>query len=71
MMSVSAPQDWGLDSYNYEFPDHLIAQEPAQQRDQSRLLLVSRDTHEISHHHFFELPELLPENGGIHRAVLP
>jgi S-adenosylmethionine:tRNA ribosyltransferase-isomerase len=45
--------------WNYALPPHLIAQQPCQQRDQSRLLVVRRDSSSLEHHVFHELPELL------------
>ncbi len=51
-----------LDSYDYELPEELIAQVPADRRDQSRMLVVNRQTGEISHHTFSELPEFLNRN---------
>jgi S-adenosylmethionine:tRNA ribosyltransferase-isomerase len=48
-----------MDFFDYELPPHLIAQEPCAQRDRSRLLVVRRDERNLSHHHFFELPDLL------------
>ena len=51
----------------YELPSALIAQSPSQQRDHSRLFLYNRVTNQISHHHFHELPDLLPRNLAIFR----
>ena len=34
-------EDWRLESYDYDLPPELIAQQPADQRDSSRLLLLS------------------------------
>lgn len=48
-----------LHDIDYELPPSLIAQEPAPQRDHSRLLVLDRATGAIAHHHFFELPTLL------------
>jgi len=45
--------------FNYDLPEELIAQTPLEQRDASRLLHLSPKTGEISHHRFFELPEVL------------
>lgn len=45
--------------FDYHLPDHLIAQEPAPSRDGSRLLVVHRDTGELEHKHFRDLPTLL------------
>jgi S-adenosylmethionine:tRNA ribosyltransferase-isomerase len=45
--------------FNYDLPEHLIAQHPTARRDESRLLLVRRDTGTLHHHVFRDLPELL------------
>jgi S-adenosylmethionine:tRNA ribosyltransferase-isomerase len=44
---------------DYELPEELIAQHPAEQRDASRLLVYRRATGAVDHRVFFELPELL------------
>jgi S-adenosylmethionine:tRNA ribosyltransferase-isomerase len=44
---------------DYELPPELIAQHPAERRDQSRLLVFERATGDIRHRQFFELPEEL------------
>ena len=43
----------------YELPEALIAQTPLEKRDNSRLMALNRKTGEISHRHFYEIPELL------------
>ena len=45
--------------FDYFLPPHLIAQEPCQERDQSRLLVIRRQDASLSHHRFHELPDLL------------
>jgi S-adenosylmethionine:tRNA ribosyltransferase-isomerase len=46
----------------YDLPSELIAQRPAERRDESRLLVYERATGEVRHRRFSELPlELLPE----------
>ena len=52
---------------HYELPSNLIAQSPCEQRDHSRLLVYNRASNQISHHHFHELPDLLPPNLAIFR----
>lgn len=47
--------------FYFELPEELIAQTPLQQRDRSRLMLLDKDSGEIEHRHFYELPELLHE----------
>lgn len=54
-----APKDLSITDFTYELPASRIAQQPAADRDGSRLLLC-RDGG-IHDHHFVELPELLPE----------
>jgi S-adenosylmethionine:tRNA ribosyltransferase-isomerase len=44
---------------DYHLPEHLIAQEPAAERDRARLLVVDRRTGTISHRVFADLPDLL------------
>lgn len=44
---------------DYTLPPHLIAQEPAADRDQSRLLVLRRRDGALAHHRFADLPELL------------
>ena len=56
------------DAYDFALPDELIAQKPAAQRDQSKLLVVDRSSQRISHHAFSELPQILgPSNLQIFR----
>ena len=45
----------------YPLPEELIAQTPLERRDNSRLLCLNKDSGEINHRQFFELPELLCE----------
>jgi S-adenosylmethionine:tRNA ribosyltransferase-isomerase len=44
---------------DYDLPPHLIAQEPAPDRDRARLLLVRRGDASLHHHVFRDLPDLL------------
>lgn len=37
----------------------LIAQTPLEKRDESRLMCLDKETGELSHHHFYELPDFL------------
>jgi len=45
--------------FDYHLPPHLIAQHPAERRDESRLLVLDRVADSISHRTFRDLPELL------------
>ena len=51
----------------YELPPDRIAQSPSEKRDHSRLLVYNREKESITHHHFHELPDLLPPNLSILR----
>ena len=50
---------YSLDDYNYDLPQERIAQKPALQRDQSKLLFLRQKTGRISHHAFSQLDDLL------------
>ncbi len=45
--------------FNYELPEELIAQTPLDRRDNSRMMLLDKETGEYEHHHFYELPQFL------------
>lgn len=43
----------------YDLPEELIAQTPLQQRDTSRLLVLGKESGEISHRHFYDIVDYL------------
>ena len=43
----------------YDLPEELIAQTPLEQRDGSRLLVMDRQTGEVTHRHFYDIVEYL------------
>jgi S-adenosylmethionine:tRNA ribosyltransferase-isomerase len=45
---------------DYELPPELIAQHPAERRDESRLLVYERETGAVRHRRFSNLPDELP-----------
>ncbi|MFT3782750.1 MAG: tRNA preQ1(34) S-adenosylmethionine ribosyltransferase-isomerase QueA [Nibricoccus sp.] len=62
------------DLFDYQLPPHLVAQTPAARRDASRLLVVNRAEHKISHHVFSDLPTFLAAGDVLIRnnaSVLP
>ena len=48
------------DSYDYHLPPELVAQRPAQRRDQSRLLVYRQKSNSVEHRYFHELADILP-----------
>lgn len=48
-----------LSDFDYELPDELIAQTPAEPRSASRLMVLDPAGEAISHLHFYDLPSLL------------
>jgi len=53
------PKDIQIADFAYELPDERIAKYPLAERDSSKLLIYDHGT--ITHRHFRDLPELLPE----------
>ena len=51
--------DHSLESYHFDLPPELVAQEPLPERDASRLLVLDRASGRLAHHLFRDLPELL------------
>lgn len=51
-----------LADFDYILPKEFIAQKPLEERDKSKLMVLSREKHSIEHHQFFELPDLLDKN---------
>jgi len=53
---------YSLKDYHYDLPERLIAHRPLNQRDSSKLLLLNRNTDDVSHHRFNALEKLLLPN---------
>src|SRR5581483_1915243 len=53
------PGPWTTADFDYALPPDLIAQEPAERRDASRLMVVRRNTGAIEHRAFRDLPALM------------
>ena len=43
----------------YDLPEELIAQTPLEKRDTSRLMVLDRETGEITHKHFYDIIDYL------------
>lgn len=50
-----------ISDFDYELPEELIAQKPADKRDSSRLMVMHRDTGELEHKHFYDIIDYLKE----------
>jgi S-adenosylmethionine:tRNA ribosyltransferase-isomerase len=48
-----------LSDFDYHLPEELIAQHPAEVRDQSRLLVLDRTAGTVAHRRFYDLPSYL------------
>lgn len=65
---------YSLKDYNYHLPSELIAQQPIDQRDRSKLLCLNRRTGEIAHHRFNSIGEFLQPGDVLvinNTAVIP
>ena len=51
--------------YDFALPIERIAQSPAEKRDESRLMVVHRDTGDIEHRKFRDIVELIPSGDAI------
>ncbi len=51
-----------LSEFDYELPEELIAQLPADKRENSRMLVLNRDKHSVSHNHFYDIVDLIEPN---------
>ncbi len=51
-----------ISEFDYELPDELIAQMPANKRENSRMLVLNREKKSINHKHFYDIVDYLDEN---------
>lgn len=56
---------YSLSSYHFDLPKDLIAQQPCQPRDHSRLMIVERSKGSITEIPFFELPNFLDKGDSL------
>ena len=55
-------EDYLLANYEYELPEEMIAQIPAQPAESAKLLIWSQKNKSIQDYHFYDLPNLLTTN---------
>lgn len=63
-----------LSEYDYDLPEELIAQLPADKRENSRMLVLSRDKHSIEHKHFYDIVDYIDSDSVLvlnNTKVLP
>ena len=51
--------------YDFDLPQDRIAQSPAEKRDESRLMVVHRETGEIEHRKFRDIVDIIPSGDAI------
>jgi S-adenosylmethionine:tRNA ribosyltransferase-isomerase len=64
-MSDRTPDGTRVSDYDFDLPDHLIAQEPVARRDGSRLLVLHRDTGTIEHRQFRDIVACIPSGDAL------
>ena len=52
-------QDFTLEAYDFNLPDKNIAQKPAEKRDNSRLLVINRNTSKVEDKHFSNIVDYI------------
>lgn len=63
-----------LSEFDYELPENLIAQLPSDKRQNSRMMVLDRNTHSIAHKHFYDIVDLIDDNNVLilnNTKVLP
>ena len=59
---IEKKKKWKLADFDYPLPEKYIAQYPAKRRDQSKLMVIHKDTGDIEHRTFSNLPEYMKKN---------
>ncbi len=50
-----------VSDFNYELPKELIAQDPLEKRSESRLMVLDKETGDVTHKHFYDILEYVNE----------
>ena len=58
-----------MSDFYYDLPDELIAQNPVEPRDSSRLFVYDRKTDSVSHKHFRDVYDLLNKGDLLVKSV--
>ena len=63
IVNTKPETDLMTSDFHYDLPEELIAQHPAEKRDQSRLMVLDRDQNTIDHRHFYNIIDYInPED---------
>ena len=54
-----------LSQFNFDLPPHLVAQYPAEERDEARLMVADRELGTIEHYSFKDLPKFFKEGDAL------
>ena len=59
IINEKKPTDLKTSDFYYDLPERLIAQHPMEKRDSSRLMVIDRESGEVSHKHFYDIIDYL------------
>lgn len=63
IVNKKAPTELKTKDFYYDLPEERIAQHPMEKRDESRLMVIDRETGSIDHKHFFDIIDYInPED---------
>ena len=51
-----------LSDFDYELPEELIAQRPTEKRQDSKMMVLERENHQILHKHFYDIVDLIDDD---------
>ncbi len=51
-----------LSEFDYNLPEELIAQKPTEKRQDSRMMVLNRENHQILHKHFYDIVDLINDD---------
>ena len=51
-----------ISEFDYNLPEELIAQMPADKRENSKMLVLDKNEQTIEHKHFFDITDYIDEN---------
>ena len=59
---IEKKKKWKLADFDYSLPEKYIAQYPTEKRDKSKLMVIHKESGEIEHKLFSDLPDYLKKN---------